>query len=56
MEKVKYSYPHSEWVTNIDIDNIHDLKISYGANYVFVGKSTLVIRDNEIHYVKLFES
>lgn len=52
VKEVKYSYPHSERVTNVDIDNIHDLKVSDGANYVFVGKSTVVVRGNDILYLQ----
>lgn len=56
VKEVKYSYPHSQRVTNIEIDNIHDLKVSDSANYVFVGKSTVVIKGNEIQYVQIFEA
>lgn len=52
VKEVKYSYPHSERVTNIEIDNIHDLKISEGANYVFVGKSTVVVSGSDILYLQ----
>lgn len=53
VKEVKYSYPHSERVTNIDIDNIQDLKISDGANYVFVGKSTVVVKGSDILFLQL---
>ena len=52
LKEVKYSYPHSERVTNVDIDNIHDLKVSDGANYVFVGKSTVVVSGSDILYLQ----
>lgn len=52
LKEVKYSYPHSERVTNIEIDNIHDLKISDGANYVFVGKSTVVVKGSDILFLQ----
>lgn len=52
VKEVKYSYPHSERVTNIEIDNIHDLKIFDGANYVFVGKSTVVVSGSDILYLQ----
>ncbi|MDO0960020.1 hypothetical protein HMPREF2649_06475 [Staphylococcus sp. HMSC063F03] len=52
VKEVKYSYPHSGRVTNIDIDNIHDLKISDGANYVFVGKSTVVVKGSDILFLQ----
>ena len=56
LKEIKFSYPHSQRVTNIKVDNIQDLKISYEANYVFIGKSTVVIKGDEIQYVQLFES
>ncbi|OFN40863.1 hypothetical protein [Staphylococcus sp. HMSC069E10] len=56
LKEIKSSYPHSQRVTNIKVDNIQDLKISYEANYVFIGKSTVVIKGDEIQYVQLFES
>ncbi|OFK28975.1 hypothetical protein HMPREF2821_01100 [Staphylococcus sp. HMSC065C10] len=52
VKEVKYSYPHSERVTTVKVDNLHDLKISDGANYVFVGKSTVVVRGKEILYIQ----
>lgn len=52
LKEVKYSYPHSERITNVKVDNIHDLKISDGANYVFVGKSTVVIKGSDIFYLE----
>ncbi|OFO37572.1 hypothetical protein [Staphylococcus sp. HMSC070D05] len=52
VKEVKYSYPHSERVTNVEIDNIHDLKVSDGANYVFVGNSTVVVKGSDIFYLQ----
>lgn len=56
VEEVKYSYPHFEKVTSIKIDNIDELEIYDEANYVFIGKSTVVIKGDETQYVKFFES
>ncbi|GGG88973.1 hypothetical protein E2558_01065 [Staphylococcus pragensis] len=56
LKEIKFSYPHSQRVTNIKVDNIQELKISFEANYVFIGKSTVVIKGDEIQYVQLFES
>ncbi|MBF9289112.1 hypothetical protein I3V64_08270 [Staphylococcus haemolyticus] len=52
VKEVKYSYPHSERVANVGIDNIHDLKISDGANYVFVGKTTVVVKGSDILFLQ----
>ncbi|MCE4976592.1 hypothetical protein KJC25_11355, partial [Staphylococcus hominis] len=52
LKEVKYSYPHSERVTTVKVDNIHDLKVSDGANYVFVGTPTVVVRGNDILYLQ----
>lgn len=51
-KEVKYSYPHSERVTTVKVDNIHDLKVSDSANYVFIGTPTVVVRGNDILYLQ----
>lgn len=52
LKEVKYSYPHSERVTTAKIDNLQVLKIYEEANYVFVGKSTVVIKGSDIFYLE----
>lgn len=52
LKEVKYSYPHSERVTNVKVDNLQVLKIYEEANYVFVGKSTVVIKGSDIFYLE----
>jgi hypothetical protein len=52
LKEVKYSYPHSERVTTVKIDNLQVLKIYEEANYVFVGKSTVVIKGSDIFYLE----
>lgn len=56
VKEVKYSYSNSERVASIKVDNIDELEIYDEANYVFIGKSTVVIKGDEIQYVQLFES
>lgn len=51
VKEFKYSYSNSERVTSIKVDNIDELKIYNEANYKFIGKSTVVVRGNEIRYV-----
>ncbi|MCT1507393.1 hypothetical protein [Staphylococcus hominis] len=56
VKEFKYSYSNSERVASIKVDNIDELEIYDEANYVFIGKSAVVIKGDEIQYVQLFES
>ena len=48
VKEVKYSYSNSERVTSIKVDNIDELEIYDAANYVFVGKSTVLVKGSDI--------
>ena len=56
VKEVKYSYSNSKRVASIKVDNINKSKVYDETNYVFIGKTTMVIRGDEIQYVQLFES
>lgn len=52
LTEIKYSYLHAEKVTTITGDNIDRLKISDDANYIFVGKTTVVVRGSDILFIQ----
>lgn len=56
VKEFKYSYSNSERVASIKVDNINKSKVYDETNYVFIGKTTVVIKGDEIQYVQLFES
>lgn len=56
VKEVKHSCSNSERVTSIKVDNIDELEIYDVANYVFIGKTTVIIKSDEIQYVQRFES
>ena len=56
VKEVKYSYSNSERVASIKVDNIDKSKVYDETNYVFIGKTTVIIKSDEIQYVQLFES
>ncbi|WP_222149346.1 hypothetical protein [Staphylococcus haemolyticus] len=52
LTEIKCSYLHAEKVTTITGDNLDRLKISNDANYIFVGKTTVVVRGSDILYIQ----
>lgn len=52
LKEIKYSYLHAEKVTTITGDNIDRIKISDDANYIFVGKNTVVVRGSDILFIQ----
>lgn len=52
VKEVKYSYLHAEKVTSITEDNLDRLKISDDANYIFVGKTHVVVRGSDILFIQ----
>ncbi|WKU12943.1 hypothetical protein [Staphylococcus devriesei] len=52
LTEIKYSYLHAEKVTSITEDNLDRLKISNDANYIFVGKTHVVVRGSDILFIQ----
>lgn len=52
LTEIKYSYLHAEKVTSITEDNLDRLKISDDANYIFVGKTHVVVRGSDILFIQ----
>ncbi len=52
LTEIKYSYVRAEKVTSITGDNLDRLKISDDANYIFVGKTHVVVRGSDILYIQ----
>lgn len=52
LKEIKYSYLHAEKVTSITKDNLDRLKISDDANYIFVGKTHVVVRGSDILFIQ----
>lgn len=52
LTEIKYSYLHAEKITSITEDNLDRLKISDDANYIFVGKTHVVVRGSDILFIQ----
>ncbi|MDU0435005.1 hypothetical protein QVA48_07210 [Staphylococcus haemolyticus] len=52
LTEIKYSYLHAGKVTSITEDNLDRLKISDDANYIFVGKTHVVVRGSDILFIQ----
>ncbi|PTE71864.1 hypothetical protein [Staphylococcus devriesei] len=52
LTEIKCSYLHAEKVTSITEDNLDRLKISDDANYIFVGKTHVVVRGSDILFIQ----
>ncbi|MBU6949302.1 hypothetical protein [Staphylococcus haemolyticus] len=52
LTEIKYSYLRAEKITSITEDNLDRLKISDDANYIFVGKTHVVVRGSDILFIQ----